>query len=422
MHKLDEQLELTGLKLSTDGRPEVRVAVIDGPVDLSHPDFAATRIVPVGGGAACSVKGSPGCEHGTFVAGVVAAGRSGEAPALCPGCTLLVRPIFCEATDFDKCPIVTVAELARAVDEVVDAQADIINLSVGLVGGAADMTPLYRAYDRAREHGAIVVAAFGNEAGGGPRPLLAHPWVLGVAGADEHGRSTQVIPAAVAPQVVLAPGIAVRSTAPGDGYRLMSGTSSAAPFVTGTLALLRSVYPTVPSMALRAAVLAPEAEPPGLLSGEEARRRIETQLELISEEPLIMATTDSPTETAIETPPAPAAHPAAPVSDTLPPVLTPAQVVPRQGADAGSEFTHGNYVYAFGNIKPTFPSLDVRKEFERLAKDAETPVSPDDFHAVLEQNLYIADYLCWVLEIGNVDTYVLIASLPSGAGGYGRVS
>ena len=410
MHELDDGLGLAILKRSTAGRPEVRVAVIDGPVDLSHPDFGEARVVPLGGAASCSVKDSPGCEHGTFVAGVIAASRSGKAPALCPGCTLLVRPIFCEATDFGQCPVVTVAELARALDEAVDARADVINLSVGLVGGGADMAPLYRAYDRARDADAILVAALGNEAGGGPRPLLAHPWVIGVAAADGHGRSTQVIPAAIAPQVVLAPGVDVLSTAPGEGYRTMSGTSSAAPFVTGTLALLRSLHPTAEAAALRDAVLATGSESPGLLSGEGALERLEDQLEPTPEESLTMATTESPTETTNETPSVPAAQPdqaAPPVSDASPAVLAPAQVAPAQTCTDVSAFTQGSYVYAFGTIKPTFPSLDVRKEFERLASKAQPPVSPDDFYTVLDQNPYIADYLCWVLEIGNVDTYVL---------------
>jgi hypothetical protein len=35
--------------------------------------------------------------HGTFIVGILCAKRSSDAPAFCPSCILLVRPIFAEA-------------------------------------------------------------------------------------------------------------------------------------------------------------------------------------------------------------------------------------------------------------------------------------------------------------------------------------
>lgn len=73
-----------------------------------------------------------------------------------------------------------------------------------------------------------------------------------------------------------------------------------------------------------------------------------------------------------------------------------------------------DFVYAIGHVKVGFPSLDVEKEYQRAAKTMTPPADPNDFYAVLSapSGRYLADYLCWVLEIGNVDTYILRPRSP----------
>jgi len=89
------------------GSRDVRVAVIDGPVDTGHADFAGGQwLAAADGGGACRRAESLACGHGTFVAGVLAADRRGSAPGICPGCAFLLRPIFCEDADFNRCPVV----------------------------------------------------------------------------------------------------------------------------------------------------------------------------------------------------------------------------------------------------------------------------------------------------------------------------
>jgi len=53
----------------------------------------------------------------------------------------------------------------------------------------------------------------------------------------------------------MAPGQDISSTAPGGQYIQMSGTSAAAPFVTGTIALLWSIFPTATAADIRHAIL-----------------------------------------------------------------------------------------------------------------------------------------------------------------------
>ena len=75
-----------------EGSPEVTVALIDGPVALDHPDLGAANIRQISGKlkGSCTLADSLACTHGTFVAGILSARRGSVAPAICPGCTLLL--------------------------------------------------------------------------------------------------------------------------------------------------------------------------------------------------------------------------------------------------------------------------------------------------------------------------------------------
>ena len=87
---------MPGLMALTRGRADVVVWLLDGPVALDHPDLmTANRTLGEGSGA-CRGSGSEACRHGIFVAGILGARRGPRAPAIAPGCTPLVRPIFNE--------------------------------------------------------------------------------------------------------------------------------------------------------------------------------------------------------------------------------------------------------------------------------------------------------------------------------------
>ncbi len=77
----------------TTGSPEVTIGLIDGPVAIHH--LAGEHIREIGGTSSgtCGQTKSIACLHGTFIAGILSAKRGSAAPAICPNCTLLVRPI-----------------------------------------------------------------------------------------------------------------------------------------------------------------------------------------------------------------------------------------------------------------------------------------------------------------------------------------
>src|SRR5512143_3658386 len=103
----------------TAGAREMRIALVDGPVAPDHPDLATENIrsLLAAAGGTTSREGAA-VVHGTYVAGILAARRGSAAPAICPGCTFLVRPIFLEtAPDNAEMPSATPDEVADAVAE-----------------------------------------------------------------------------------------------------------------------------------------------------------------------------------------------------------------------------------------------------------------------------------------------------------------
>src|SRR5262249_11697960 len=128
-------IQLTPLMDLTSGSPEIVIGLIDGPVFTDHVDFASERIRTLSGKAngGCVQPDSVACMHGTFVAGILSAKRNSAAPAICPDCPLLLRPIFSEAGSANELnPSATPEELAAAIIECIDAGVRLINLSAAL--------------------------------------------------------------------------------------------------------------------------------------------------------------------------------------------------------------------------------------------------------------------------------------------------
>ena len=76
------------------GRAEIVIGLIDGPIVTDHPSLRDVRIQSVRSACAavCTRPESAACAHGTFVAGLLGAGREEPTPGICPGCTILVWP------------------------------------------------------------------------------------------------------------------------------------------------------------------------------------------------------------------------------------------------------------------------------------------------------------------------------------------
>ncbi len=254
-------VRLAALMERTGGRPDVTIALLDGPVHVSHPDLTTPHIREISGRGrgTCVQPGSAACMHGTFVAGVLAAKRGSAAPAICPDCTLLVRPIFSESVPVNgSLPGATPEQLATAIVEVVEAGAQLLNLSVGLGHpSAAGQRALQEALDYAAMRGAITVAAAGNQSSVGSSLITRHRGVIPVVACDLRGRPMNQtnLSRSIGRGGLSAPGDRITSLGADGQPTTLSGTSVAAPFVTGTIALLWSAFDGAPAAEVKRAVL-----------------------------------------------------------------------------------------------------------------------------------------------------------------------
>jgi thermitase len=208
-----------------------RVALLDSAPQASHRELTAIRVLPLDGGPA-----NAPAAHGTLMAGVVgAAAENGFGIAgLAPAAEVVAIPVCTPegAAASDACALY---DVLRGVDRAHELEATVVNLS--LVGPPNPL--LERAMVRLEKLGALVVAAAGNEGVGEPRYPAAYPSVIGVGaiGADgapfargNRGLSSEIV----------APGVEVLSTVPGDAFAFGDGTSLAAAHVSAALALLVS--------------------------------------------------------------------------------------------------------------------------------------------------------------------------------------
>jgi len=246
------------------GRENVIVAVIDSGIDHSDdvPQLAESMWINPGeiprngvdddrngyvddvngwdfrDGDNSSLTGTSLHWHGTFVAGIIAA-QPGDVPiaGVAPGVRIMDVRFLDSKNQFMTSDWKTFAE---AIDYAVANGAQIINLSVYANG----RPPAYfeQALNRAVSHGVIVVGISGNTGQVGVQYPGKYDSVYATAATTENdllaGFSTRGAEVALC-----APGDNVTSFIPGGGTSTRSGTSFAAPHVSGVLALILSAYP-----------------------------------------------------------------------------------------------------------------------------------------------------------------------------------
>ncbi|WP_026179438.1 S8 family serine peptidase [Streptomyces hokutonensis] len=219
------------------GSPEVCVAILDGPVDLSHPCFQGADLTRIDTLVTEAPGPGPMSLHGTLVTSLFFGQPGTVVTGIAPRCRGLLLPVFRDGHEAR----IPQLDLARAIERAVQEGAHIINISGGerVPDGQADEL-LARALQLCDDHGVLVIAAAGNDGCDCLQVPAAVPSVLAVGATDPNGTPLQISNwgAAYATHGVVAPGEAVEGAAPGGGRATVTGSSFATPLVAGVAALL----------------------------------------------------------------------------------------------------------------------------------------------------------------------------------------
>jgi subtilisin family serine protease len=207
----------------------VKVAIVDTGIDGSHDDL--TGLVD-GGYSALTKSENPESYqddngHGTHVAGIVAARRDGRGVV---GVAPRARLYAVKVLDSDG-----TGSVSDIIDGIVWAAKNGIQVMNLSIGSSVDSDALHRAVRYARSKGVVLVAAAGN-AGQSVSFPGAYAEAICVTASDPEDRLA--VFSNYGPEVdFIAPGVDILSDRLGGGVVSYSGTSMAAPHVTGLVAL-----------------------------------------------------------------------------------------------------------------------------------------------------------------------------------------
>jgi thermitase len=247
-------IHLPYAKAITRGAPEINIAVLDTGVNVGHRELAGKIAkcfdwVDLGGidttdfvgrtrGLDAVIEDEVG--HGTHVAGILAAKGLRMDEGICPDCRIMAVRVLATMRSGDRLVGAGIVDnINNGIKWAVDNGADIINMSLGIKhsGGGLPHEDVIR---YALSKGVTVVAASGNDGTAERYYPGALPGVIAVGAVDDGGLVTSFTSYG-ANIMVVAPGVNVYSSFAHNGYAFASGTSQASPFVSGMIALLKSL-------------------------------------------------------------------------------------------------------------------------------------------------------------------------------------
>jgi len=211
------------------------VAVVDTGIDACHPEFEG-RIILAQNFTRSSSKDEDG--HGTHVAGIIA----GKTTGIAPEAKVIALKVFGEGDGFQF------QDAFRWLVKWNEEQGEENRIAAVNCSWGGPYSPMVHYFIRKlNSQGTVVVVSAGNAGDGRPDTdemfnwpgFLYEPITVGAVNKDataaKYSSSYDGIDLG-------APGTEVYSAWPGGGYKLLSGTSMAAPHVTGALALIYAAW------------------------------------------------------------------------------------------------------------------------------------------------------------------------------------
>ena len=264
---------------STTGSADLVVAVIDSGVDYNHPDLVANiwnnpleqenGQDDSGNGYIDDVRGIDTANntsdpmdvdgHGTLVAGIIAAaGNNGQGVA---GVNWQLQILPCKF--LDELGEGFTSDAIECLDYILDLK---VNHGIPIVatnnswGSPTFSEALYQAVQKHHEAGILFVASAGNSGSNLPFYPAAFdlPNVISVAAHDDEGQLASFSNFGRGHVSLSAPGVGILSTyiqedaaSEEAAYAFSSGTSMAAPVVSGLAALLKAARPELDAQGLK---------------------------------------------------------------------------------------------------------------------------------------------------------------------------
>lgn len=240
-------------ELSSDPDFDPRTLVGDDYLNTAEKFYGNNQVKPLPG---------PVGDHGTHVAGIIAADRTNNfgINGIADNVRIMVIRAVPNGDERDK-------DIANAIYYAVDNGAKIINLSCGKTESPQKYA-IDKAVQYANQKGVLIVHAAGNESADNdkithyPTPLYkngreAKNWIN--VGASSWGTKSNFIGAfsnyGKKTVDVFSPGVAIFSTVPGQGYKNHDGTSMACPAVAGVAAILMSYFPEFSSVEIKRIIM-----------------------------------------------------------------------------------------------------------------------------------------------------------------------
>ncbi len=247
-----EQIYLKPAHMLTQGSAEIKIAILDTGVNAQHQEIQHAVLpgmdfVNIIDGAEKFIGDYLGADddaedevgHGTHVAGIIAGRGIKIAKGVAPKCKIIpVRVLGAMKQGDTRVGAGLVDNINTGIKWAVDNGAHIINMSLGIKHEGGGL-PHEEVIHYALKKGVTVIAASGNDGTNDKYYPGALPEVIAVGAIDEMGR-TAIFSTYGWHVSIVAPGTNIMSSYTNNKYAISSGTSQAAPFVAGVVALLKS--------------------------------------------------------------------------------------------------------------------------------------------------------------------------------------